>query len=90
MRTQPVVFSTVDPRALFYANNYLWKTLDGGITWKRISPDLTRKSWTQPGSIGKYADQPSAQSRQLGVIYTIGPSYKDINRIWVGTDDGLI
>jgi len=25
-----------------------------------------------------------------GVIYTIAPSFKDINTIWVGTDDGLI
>jgi len=90
VRTQPVVFSTVDPHALFYANNVLWKTLDGGITWKPISPDLTRKSWTAPKSIGKYTSEASAQSRQLGVIYTIGPSYHDINRIWVGTDDGLI
>jgi photosystem II stability/assembly factor-like uncharacterized protein len=90
VRTQPVVFSTVDPRALFYANNFLWKTEDGGITWQRISPDLTRTSWTPPKSIGSYAGQASAQSRQLGVIYTIGPSYRDINRIWVGTDDGLI
>jgi hypothetical protein len=24
------------------------------------------------------------------VIYTIGPSYKDLNRIWIGTDDGVI
>ncbi len=90
VRTQPVVFSTVDPHALFYANNVLWKTVDGGINWNQISPDLTRKSWTPPKSIGKYLDQPSAQPRQLGVIYTIGPSYRDINRIWVGTDDGLI
>jgi photosystem II stability/assembly factor-like uncharacterized protein len=90
VRTQPVVFSTVDPRVLFYANNVLWKTVDGGITWKQISPDLTRKSWTPPASIGKYRDQPTARSRQLGVIYTIGPSYRDINRIWVGTDDGSI
>jgi photosystem II stability/assembly factor-like uncharacterized protein len=90
VRTQPVVFSTVDPHALFYANNFLWKTIDGGITWKRISPDLTRTKWTPPKSIGKYAGDASAQSRQLGVIYTIGPSYRDINRIWAGTDDGLI
>ncbi len=90
VRTQPVVFSTVDPHALFYANNVLWKTLDGGINWTQISPDLTRKTWTAPKSIGKYLDQPSAQPRQLGVIYSIGPSYRDINRIWVGTDDGLI
>jgi hypothetical protein len=90
VRTQPVVFSTVDPRAMFYANNYLWKTVDGGRTWKRVSPDLTRTSWTPPKSIGKYSNEKSAQSRQLGVIYTIGPSYRDIDRIWVGTDDGLI
>ena len=25
-----------------------------------------------------------------GVIYTIAPSYKDVNTIWAGTDDGLI
>ena len=24
------------------------------------------------------------------MIYTVAPSYQDINRIWVGTDDGLI
>ena len=90
VRTQPVVFSQADPHALFYANNVLWKTIDGGVHWGQISPDLTRKSWTPPKSIGRYLDQPSAQSRQLGVIYTIGPSYLDINRIWVGTDDGLI
>ena len=90
VRTQPVVFSTIDPHALFYANNVLWKTVDGAVTWRQVSPDLTRTSWIPPKSIGKYAGQQSAQSRQLGVIYTIGPSYRDINRIWVGTDDGLI
>jgi hypothetical protein len=25
-----------------------------------------------------------------GVIYTVAPSYKDVNTIWCGTDDGLI
>ena len=27
---------------------------------------------------------------QRGVIYSIAPSYVDINRIWIGTDDGVI
>jgi photosystem II stability/assembly factor-like uncharacterized protein len=93
VRTQPVVFSVVDPRAMFYGNNVLWKTIDGGINWKQISPDLTREKWDVPKSVGTYA--PRVQSRERGsipaqVIYTIGPSYKDINRIWIGTDDGLI
>src|SRR5947199_1794506 len=25
-----------------------------------------------------------------GVVYTVAPSYKDVNTIWAGTDDGLI
>jgi hypothetical protein len=33
VRTMPVVFSEVDKRSLFFANNHLWKTVDGGRTW---------------------------------------------------------
>jgi photosystem II stability/assembly factor-like uncharacterized protein len=90
VRTMPVIFSEVDKRALFYANNHLWKTVDGGQNWKQISPDLTRETWTTPKSVGKYLDQQTAQPAQRGVIYTIAPSYQDVNRVWVGTDDGLI
>ena len=90
VRTMPVIFSEVDKRALFFANNHLWKTVDGGTNWKQISPDLTRQTWTVPASVGKYASDPAAQPAPRGVIYTVAPSYQDINRIWVGTDDGLI
>lgn len=90
LRTMPVVFSEVDKRALFFANNHLWKTVNGGHTWAQISPDLTRKTWDIPKSVGKYTSLPGSQPTQRGVIYTVAPSYQDINRIWVGTDDGLI
>nr|MBA2302104.1 glycoside hydrolase [Acidobacteriota bacterium] len=90
VRTMPVVFSEVDKRALFFANNHLWKTVNGGDRWQQISPDLTRASWETPRSVGKYAGLPGAQPSRRGVIYTIAPSYQEVNRIWVGTDDGLI
>jgi photosystem II stability/assembly factor-like uncharacterized protein len=90
IRTQPVVFSTVDPHTLYFAANTLWKTRDGGQSWQQISPDLTRETWDVPSSVGKYRDDPSAKPVRRGVIYTIAPSYVDIDRIWVGTDDGLI
>ena len=88
VRTQPVVFSQADPRTLFFANNFLWKTTNGGLTWRQISPDLTRKTWAIPNSVGKYTEQ--VQVTQRGVIYTIGPSPINVNKIWIGTDDGLI
>jgi len=90
VRTMPVVFSEVDRKSLFFANNILWKTIDGGKNWKAISKDLTRATYESPKAIGKYANQESAQPAQRGVIYTVAPSYKDIARIWAGTDDGLI
>ncbi len=90
VRTAPVVFSQADPHVLFFAANTVWKTRDGGQSWQQVSPDLTRKTWEQPASIGKYREEVSAKPAQRGVIYTVAPSPLDINRIWAGTDDGLI
>ncbi len=59
---QPVVFSPVDPHVLFFAANTLWKTRDGGQSWQQISPDLTRKTWEVPASVGKYTDDPIGEA----------------------------
>jgi len=39
----PITFSPRDPHTLFVASQFLLKTIDGGATWKEISPDLTVK-----------------------------------------------
>lgn len=90
VRTQPIAFSPADPRILFFASNTVWKTTNGGRAWTEISPDLTRKEWPLPASVGKYAALPAAQPRQRGVVYALAPSPLDANRLWAGTDDGLI
>ena len=90
VRTQPVLFSPVDPHVLYFATNTLWTTKDGGRNWDQISPDLTRKTFDVPETIGKYRSQPTAAPTQRGVIYAVAPSPLDINLIWAGTDDGLI
>jgi photosystem II stability/assembly factor-like uncharacterized protein len=90
LRTAPVVFSPADPHVLYFASNNLWKTRDGGHSWAQISPDLTRKTWEVPPNVGKYRDTPTAKPSQRGVIYAVAPSPRDVNRIWAGTDDGLI
>ena len=90
LRTAPLVFSTVDPHALFFASNVVWKTLNGGKSWTQISPDLTRTDSIVPPNVGIYASSAAARARHGGVVYTVAPSYVDINRIWAGSDDGLI
>ena len=90
LRTAPVLFSPVDPHILYFAANTLWKTRDGGHNWQQISPDLSRKDWEIPANVGKYRNEPTAKPSQRGVIYAVAPSSLDVNRIWAGTDDGLI
>jgi photosystem II stability/assembly factor-like uncharacterized protein len=90
LRTEPVVFSPLDPRLLFFAGNTLWQTRDRGDHWEKISPDLSRPSYELPASIGKYKEDATKQAHRRGVIYTVAPSPLDANRIWCGTDDGLI
>ena len=90
LRTEPVVFSPFDPHLLFFAGNTLWQTRDHGDHWEEISPDLSRPKYELPASIGKYIEDATKQAHRRGVIYTVAPSPLDANRIWCGTDDGLI
>jgi photosystem II stability/assembly factor-like uncharacterized protein len=90
LRTAPVLFSPVDPKTLFFAGNVIFKTRDGGNSWQQISPDLTRTTWDIPESVGVYTSDELKKMPQRGVVYTIAPSFVDINTIWAGTDDGLI
>ncbi len=43
-----------------------------------------------PSVIQPFESQDPEKGQHRGVIYTIAPSPKDVNLIWVGTDDGLI
>jgi len=90
VRTAPVIFSPVDPHILYYAGSVLFKTLNGGESWTTISPDLTRASYDVPTSLGAFTSLDPEQGNHRGVIYAIAPSFRRLNLLWVGTDDGLI
>ncbi|HEY6953222.1 MAG TPA: glycoside hydrolase, partial [Bacteroidota bacterium] len=90
IRTQPVLFSPVDPHILYLAGNVLFKTTNGGNSWSVISPDLSREKPEVPASIGVFTKPEMASQPRRGVIYAVAPSPRDVNLIWAGTDDGLI
>jgi photosystem II stability/assembly factor-like uncharacterized protein len=87
-RTEPLLFSPLDPHILYYAANRLYKTSDGGATWQAISPDLARESPGIPASVG--ALYLAGSEHQRGVIYSVAPSPRSIDTLWAGTDDGLV
>lgn len=90
LRTAPVLFSTVDKKALYFAGNILFRTRDGGSSWETLSPDLSRETTEVPKSIGKFRTPEMKSMARRGVIYTVAPSHVSADTIWCGTDDGLI
>jgi photosystem II stability/assembly factor-like uncharacterized protein len=87
-RTEPLMFSPLDPHTLYFASNILFKTKNGGNSWSPISNDLTREDPGVPASVGSLV--PKGAEKQRGVIYALAPSFKNIETLWAGTDDGLI
>jgi photosystem II stability/assembly factor-like uncharacterized protein len=90
IRTMPLLFSPVDPHVLYLASSVLFKTTNGGDSWQIISPDLSREKPDVPENIGIFRTPEMANQPRRGVIYAVAPSYRDVNMIWAGTDDGLI
>jgi photosystem II stability/assembly factor-like uncharacterized protein len=90
VRTEPLVFSQADPHALYLGSNVVFKTTDGGETWKVISPDLSRPKLAIPPNLGDLANGVPSEGEHRGEVYALAPSPLDANLLWAGTDDGFI
>jgi photosystem II stability/assembly factor-like uncharacterized protein len=88
--TLPLVFSKADPHALYFSDQFLFKTLDGGESWTQISPDLTREDPGLPPNLDAATAADAPEAKRRGVIYSIAPSPLRAQTIWIGTDDGYI
>ena len=88
--TYPIAVAPVAPDALYIGSQHLWRSVDEGESWAKISPDLTR---AEPetlddsgGPIVKDQDGPEI----YGTLYSIGLSPHEPGTIWTGSDDGLV
>ncbi len=98
--TPVLVLSPVDATTLYLGTQYVMKTVDGGLHWEAISPDLTgatQDAW-DAGDVNDKKDKkpPSpptlenAKRDGYGVVFTIAPSPLNRDLIWAGSDTGLI
>jgi photosystem II stability/assembly factor-like uncharacterized protein len=88
--TMPIAIAPWNPDELFFAGQVLFQSMNGGQSWKVISPDLTRNDKAKQGPSGGPITKDQASAEYYDVIYTIAPSPHQKGTIWVGTDDGLV
>jgi len=88
--TTPFIISPHDPKVLYYGTNRLLRTDDKGVTWRIVSPDLSRNDpdKNDKGTGGITPDETGAES--YGTLYTVSESPVQKGLIWAGTDDGNV
>jgi photosystem II stability/assembly factor-like uncharacterized protein len=88
--TTPIAISPHDPNVLYVGANVLFKSTDEGMSWKAISPDLTRHDPATLGPSGGPITKDQTGVETYGTIFTIAESPKEKGTIWTGSDDGYI
>ncbi len=88
--TTPIAVSYTDANEVFIGANVLFKSMDGGLHWTVISPDLTRNDKSKQLPSGGSVNLDMSGAENYDTILSIGLSPLDSNIIWIGTDDGLV
>ncbi|MFN7978006.1 MAG: hypothetical protein U0P30_07710 [Vicinamibacterales bacterium] len=88
--TYPIVFAPTNPKVLYASSQHLWRTMNGGQSWEKISPNLTRSDPKTLQASGGPITKDQTGVETYGVIFTIAPSRQDANTIWTGSDDGWV
>lgn len=88
--TAPIAVSPHDPKVVYHGANVIFRTADGGQTWTKISPDLTRddKSKQQWSGGPITGDNTGVETYCTVFVIAESPVRKDL--IWAGSDDGLV
>ena len=87
--SQPIIFTPWNQHELLAGFQYLMATTDGGVHWRKLSPDLGVPKSTGPALAG-LSTGPNAPQPVGGAIESISPSSVGAGTIWVGTNNGLI
>ncbi len=88
-RVSPMEVSRHDPRVVYYGSQYVHRTRDEGVTWERISPDLTwNPTERQQRTSGEPITIDATGEEMYSTLYAIRESPLDAQVIWTGANDG--
>jgi photosystem II stability/assembly factor-like uncharacterized protein len=87
-RVSPMATSPHDPDVLYYGSQYLHRTRDKGVTWEKISPDLTAKPACCQGASGEPITRDVTGEEFYSTLYAIAESPLEKGVIWTGANDG--
>jgi photosystem II stability/assembly factor-like uncharacterized protein len=87
--TAPILVSK-HSGAVFHAGNFLFRTTDGGISWEKVSPDLTRDDKQKQQWSGGPITGDNTGAETYCTIFALAESPTQKGLLWAGSDDGRV
>jgi photosystem II stability/assembly factor-like uncharacterized protein len=87
-RVSPMAVSPHDPDVLYYGSQYVHRTRDKGVSWEKISTDLTAHPACCQGASGEPITRDVTGEEFYSTLYAIAESPLEKGVIWTGANDG--
>ena len=87
-RVSPMALSPHNGNVLYYGSQYVHRTRDRGVTWEKISPDLTAFPKCCQGGSGEPITRDVTGEEFFSTLYAITESALEPGVIWTGANDG--
>ncbi|RMH12218.1 MAG: hypothetical protein D6701_13795 [Gemmatimonadetes bacterium] len=89
-RVVPIEVSPHDPGVVYHGSQYVHVTRDEGVTWERISPDLTAFRPERQVESGEPITRDITGEEHYSTLYVIEESPIEPGVIWTGANDGPV
>jgi photosystem II stability/assembly factor-like uncharacterized protein/uncharacterized protein (UPF0216 family) len=86
----PIIRSVHEANTYYHGAQLLLKTTDNGVSWKEVSPDLTRNQDDKQGNGGGPYTNEAVGAENYGTLSYVVESPHEAGVIWTGSDDGYV
>ncbi len=86
----PFLVSPHEPGTIYFAGNVVFRTRDEGMTWEKISDDLTHNMTDKMEVAGSHWLPEYFGQEIFSTIHRLVESPHEQGVLWAGSDDGLI
>jgi photosystem II stability/assembly factor-like uncharacterized protein len=90
VRQAPIEVDPHNPAVVYHGSQFLHKTIDGGVHWTTISPDLTADGPEGEVTSGGPITRDMTGEEVYSALYAIRASRLEPGVIWTGSNDGPV
>jgi len=88
--TFPIYISPHNSDALYATSQYVHRSSNEGMSWERISPDLTRNDKSKQQESGGPITKDDTSIEYYNTVFSFAESPVEQGVLWAGADDGLV